>query len=121
MVNRFRFSICDLQFTIHFSYGRLVHRKLQSQTSASAEPFVTQHRHTADCCVAAAILFQLALGACALHHRLDIAVCGTRYRRKSTCLLQEPCLSLRWTNVVVAAGRILRWLEQSETFKVAVD
>jgi hypothetical protein len=67
------------------------------------------------------LLHTIGIPTIVISSRLGATVRWSRDRRKSTCLLQEPCLSLRWTNVVVAAGRILRWLEQSETFKVAVD
>src|SRR5258705_13914362 len=52
----------------------IVHRKLQSQAPASAQPADAQHRHTPDCYFTAAVSIQLALGPPVVCSWLDSSI-----------------------------------------------
>lgn len=94
--------------------------ELQSEAPAPTEPADAQRRDTDDCRLAAVVLFQLALGAGVVHRRLDLAICGTRDRGKSTCLFQEPRLPSGWTTLGPASGRSCVWFRQTKSVEVNI-
>ncbi len=76
-------------------YGRI-----QSEAPAPFESTNAQCRHPADCCFAAALSLQLALGAHNVRHRLDTAIRRACHRRQSASLLSPSHLSSDRTAMV---------------------
>ena len=67
------------------------------------------------------VFLQVALGARAIRYGLDLAVCGTRHRRKSSGLLSESRIFLRCPMVAGATRRTGRWPSAYIFFKIAVS
>src|ERR1043166_4703053 len=61
----------------------------------------------------AARLFLLALGVAVVCSGLDASVCWSCDRRKSTRVLQKPCLLFHRTALATPARRLSIWLSQS--------